>query len=892
MGKLLVSTCVALLAVQGGLAAEDQFSPQEAFFLRRMTEFWKDRDYALVKKQIEEFLATHSSSNIHEPLHAILADILYHEHDYQHALDIYKKITDAGLQTKTLVRKCQCLYLIGQYDDVIAILSSHIENQPSEETKFLLGDSLFRKMQLLSESNQQASLAAQAKPLLMSLYETSYRSKVLFPLAEVHRILGNHQEASTLFQQLSDQMPEKKEEILLQVAALQMNFDKNEAIKTYQQLVDLGKTKASEAAYNELVLLFHENRFEDLVNRSQVLSAHLTDAKKTLLYFCLGRSHFRLDHLPETIEYFEKFIQEETENTPYKRAAFLTLIHAAQKTFNSTLFDQVLEQFLTAFPNDEEAGKALLIHAKIALQEGHFDQAATDLQRLLVQFPHFPDKESLLYNHALLLSKTQKWSESRQAFLQFQEQFPSSTQIPATWPAIVQCSIQELREAAPEHQVEKKSQLAKDLGQALCKSDLFTVEERANYQYLLGQLLYDTKQYSESLSALETFSSNYPDHLSIPEALIIEAHLHRELASEPAIFVTAAEKALKVVQNQSNQTALRLQLFNSYLSIKEYDQAAQHLYHTYVIDETPIQQENALWLIHHFYEGAKKGDAQHHERATTLLKKVLMHDDNFALHFDPQQSYLEVEVLKLAELLPLTDKKKLLLSLLDFQAQHASESWKLQRQVMFELGKIHLSQNETDEALKVFDQLTASSDLTPSYFSSAALLEKSRILLSRCPECDKNASNPTIANILSTLKDLQIQKKLACEPLHLEAALEYADLRCSFAPPESRWETAIFFLGRIKEDFTAQDDPVRQEYHEARLRFPEKDLVFQAYMKCIDGEILSLEAQVAKAKGDHIHSQQCAQEATLLLEAVLKETTLTPFLKNRVESHLNQLKAL
>ena len=105
-------------------------------------------------------------------------------------------------------------------------------------------------------------------------------------------------------------------------------------------------------------------------------------------------------------------------------------------------------------------------------------------------------------------------------------------------------------------------------------------------------------------------------------------------------------------------------------------------------------------------------------------------------------------------------------------------------------------------------------------------------------------------------------------------------------------ETAIFFLGRIKEDFTAQDDPIRQEYHEARLRFPDKDLVFQAYMKCIDAEILSLEAQVAKAKGDHAHSQQRTQEATLLLEAVLKETTLTPFLKNRVESHLNQLKAL
>jgi hypothetical protein len=367
------------------------------------------------------------------------------------------------------------------------------------------------------------------------------------------------------------------------------------------------------------------------------------------------------------------------------------------------------------------------------------------------------------------------------------------------------------------------------------------------------------------------------------------AYLHRALASPPAVFVTAAEKALRVAQDPSNQTALRLQLFNSYLNLKEYDQAAHHLYHTYMIEGTSVQQENALWLIHHYYEGAKKGSTEHQNRAISLLKKILMYDDNFVLHFDPEQSYLEVEVMKLAELLPLSDKKKVLLSLLDFQARHTSLSWKLQRQAMFELGKIHLSQNETDEALKIFDELTKSSDLTPSYFSNAAILEKSRILLARCPECDKNGANPVISGILSNLKDLQIQKKLACEPLHLEAALEYADLRASFASSESQLETAIFFLSRVKEDFTTQDDPANQEYHEARLRFPDKDVLFQTYMKCIDAEILSLKAQEAKEKGDQVHYEQCSQEAKLLFETILKESSLTPFLQNRIQSHLNQL---
>ncbi len=892
MSSLFISTCLVLLAVQGNpgnMVPPENFSPQEAFFLRRMTEFWKDRDFALVKKQIIEFLKTNPSSAIHEPLQTILADILYHEHDYPQALEIYRKITDPQLQQKIGIRKCQCLYLLGEYDEVITLLTPLSQESTSEEAQFLLADSLFRKLQGINDPEKQTSLAQAAKPLLMNLYDTTYRQKVLFPLAEVHRILDDNVQASTLFKLLAEQMPEKKEEILLQVAALQMAFDKNEAVATYQQVVNLGQAKAPEAAYNELVLLFHENRFEDLIARAQILAPHLEGSKKTLFDFCMGRSHFKLEHLAESVSYFEKFIQEEAESTPYKRAAFLTMIHCAQKTQDNALFDRVLEQFLAAFSHDEEAGKALLLHAQTALKEGNIDQATTDLGRLLSQFPEFPDKESLLYNHAALLSKSQKWGESRRAFTLFTQQFPQSEQMPLIWTSIVQCSIHELKEATADLITEKKVQLANDLGDALGKSNLFTAEERSNYQFLLGQLLFDLSRFPDSLAALELFVADSAGHPSIPQALLLQAHLHRELSSPPAVFVAAAEKALEVVPDKGNQTALRLQLFNSYLTLKEYDKAAEHLYQTYVLGDTPVQQENALWLSHHYYEGAKRGDHEYHKRALGLLQRVLMLDDNFALHFDPQQSYLEVEVLKLAELLPVADKKRLLLSLLDFQKLHADQSWKLQRQALFELGKIHVSQNEIDDALKVFEELTASSDLTPSYFSNAALLEKNRILLSKCPDCDKNASNPTIAEILSTLKDLQIQKKLACEPLHLEAALEYADLRALLAPAESRTETALFFLSRIKDDFNAQDDTIRQEYHEARLRFPDKDALFQTYMKCLSAEILSLEAQAAKEQNNLEKAQLSSEQAILLFEEVLKEAPMTPFLKSRIESHLNKL---
>lgn len=894
MSHIFVSTCLFLLATQGALVQPEKLSTQEAFFLRRMTEFWKDRDFALVKKQIEEFLAAHPQSSIHDNLHAILGDILYQEHEYKKALDLYEKIAETSLQQKTLTRKSQCLYLLGNYDTVIANLTDLLKDEnknieSKEELQFLLADSLFRKLQSIADLDQQKNLALQAKPFLLGLYETSYKEKVLLPLAEVHRILEENPQASSLYIILAEKIPDKKEEILFQAASLQLTFDKNKAIETYQQIVDLGLSKAPEAAYNELLLLFQENRFSDLVGRASAISAHLTSDKKPLFNFCLGRSHFKLEAFDDAIIYFERYIKEESDSTPYKRAAFLTLITCSQKVKDPTLFDRTLEQFLVAFPHDDEAGKALLLHAQTALQNGNADQATADLGRLLLEFPQLPEKETLLYDHALLLSKIQKWGNSRDAFLAFLKEFPQTPHFNLIWTSIVHCSVQELKEALPDNLLGKKAQLANDLLQALSQSNLFTPEEQSNYQFLAGQLLFDLQHFQESLTQLSSFTVQYPDHPSMAQAYLLLAHIHRELKSAPEVFAEIAEKALATATDQENKTALRLQLFNAYLTLKEYDKAAHHLYQCHMVDNVAVQQENQLWLAHYYFESAKQGNADHEKRTVSLFQKILKTDDSFAVHFDPAQSYLETEVMKFAELLQPAAKKQLLSSLREMQVQNSSQPWKLERQTLFELGKLHLSLNEPDSALKAFDELAAGADAAPSYISNAALLEKSRILLSRCPECDRNESNPAVTQVLLTLKDLQIQKKLACEPLHLEAALEYADIRTQLASPEARRESAIFFLNRIKDDFNGKTDAISQEYHEARLRFPEKDLLFQIYMKCIEAEIFCIEAQLAKEQNDLEKAKRSEEVALALLQEVLQDNHITPYLKNRAELNLKAL---
>lgn len=891
----IFSTCCYLLAAQGTMIPQEKLTPQEAFFLRRVTEFWKDRDYVLVKKQIDEFLASHETSNIHNNLYALLGDTLYQESNYASALEYYNRISDPLLIEKVISRRLQCLYLSEKYDEVIEVLTPLLNSAEkkvdyAEEMQFILGDSLFRKMRQTSDKSLQQQLAMRAKPLLHGLFQTNYKDKVLLPLAETHRELREFEEASPLYVMLAEKCPSQQEEFLLQAAILQQEFDPLQALTTFQTVVDIGGKRASEAAYQELLLLFQHDRFSSLISRASKLEMNLDADKKALLEFCLARSYFKLDQLPEAIQHFKVFINQEPENTPHKRAAFLTLIHCAQKTDDNQLFDQTLEQFLTGYPQDEEAGKALLLHAQTALRRGEITQASYDLDRLMKSFPDFPDQETLLYDQALLLSRTEQWSASRSAFLSYLGRFPSTPHSNLIWSSIVHCSIQELKKASDDQLFEKKEQLASDLAQALALSSLFSPEEEASYQFLLGQLMFELYHFSEAIQELSYFCQKYSDHPSIPEAYLLQALSHRELKSNSELFIPVAEKALALSDDPAHQTTLRLQLFNTYLSLKEYDKAAENLYQTFIVDGNSIQQENQLWLTRYYAKRAESGDADSQGRMMELFKKVLRVDDTYAVHFDPSQTYLEAETLKFAGILGLSEREQVLRSLIKLQQTHDSLPWKLQGRALFELAKTCRALQKNDEALERFTELITKEGAISSTVRSAALLERSRLLLLGYQEGKLNEEDPNLRAILSTLKDLQIQKELLEEPVHLEAALEYADLRTALAPEHSRIESALFFLNRIKEDFNGKTDPICVEYHESRLRFPEKDQLFQTYMKCLEAEILHWEAMEAIQNNNLEKAARHKQDAVALFEEILKDDHATGYVKQRAEAKLNQIR--
>jgi len=898
MKQVYIKACVCFIALQSVVIPQEKvLSPKESFFLKRVTEFWKDKDYALVKKQINDYLAENPKCSVADNLYAILGDISFQEENYADALAAYDEINGAEFKEKTLYRHVICMYELKDFDGIIDIAAPFFaegatpKTESKEEVQFLLAESLFKKVVASEDDAEQEDFARQAKPLYQSFISNQYKELSLYPLAEIHRILSEYPQACSLYEILAEKHADKAEELLFQSATLQLAFDKKAAIETYGKVYRLNGQKAPDASYNQFVLLFQAERYDDLISLEGAIAKHLPQEKAPIFHFCLGRSHYNLGQFDKAAPYLEKYLMEENDNSAQKKSAFLTLISCAQETNDSGLFDRTLEQLITAYPNDQESAKALLLHAQKALQKDNFVQAATDLNRVISSFPDFEQRENILYDHALLLSQSKNWAESRQSFLTFLQQFPDSSHADLIWSYILNCSVQELKTASLENSQEKKEQFASDLKTCLVRQHVFTPEERSAYQFLLGKTLYELQRYNDAALELEAYTATYPNHSSSADGHLMLALSYRELGSQPEKFAENAEKALELNPHLRDHGLLHLQLFNTYLSLRQFEKAADHLFEGYIVDGMPIQNENQLWLANYYYGQTKSGDHMvASERATLLFKKILrIEDDEMHLQISSESAFLEVEALKLAELLPLQKKTLLLSALTQLQNKNSGTAWKFHRQALFELGKSYEALNETDKALKVYDTLIHTSSHASSYFSFAAELERDRLLYSHCRDEERNEANPQIIQILSSLKDLQIQKKLLSEPIHLEAALAYADIRTSLASPEARIESAIFFLNRIKEDFTLQDDALSQEYHEARHRLPEKDTLYQNYMKCIEAEMLRLEAIVAKKENRLDKAQQSEAVAMALLQEILADGATTTYLRSRAEINLKAI---
>ncbi|MBI2742305.1 MAG: tetratricopeptide repeat protein [Chlamydiales bacterium] len=867
-------------------------SPQEALQLRRIAEFWKEGDYQAAKMQILDLLSKKPDTNAREQLYTMLGDLYFFDNKHAEAVDAYAKVTDADLKKKSQLNYLRSLFSLNRYPDVIKETARELNEAGGDrfELHYLLAESLWRQGMQTKDEEKKLRILEKAKQEYRILEKTSFKEASLLPMAYIHREMKESAEAAALFLQLAQKYPDKKEELLFQAACLQVQTNKEEACKTFASVYQLAGKKAKAAAFNQLLLLFQMEKYSELITAQEIARKYLAQEKLPLVQFYIGKSHFALKNYKLAVVPLQMFLADKQASSSEVKSALLCLINCAKETRDLSLMENSVKKMGELFPEDLDYAKTLVLHAQVAEELGDVAAAREQIQRVLVAFPNHEEKEALSFEQCRLLVKAQQWEQGRAAFSDFLQTFSSSAQAASAWHQLVHAALMERKNAKEEQLGAKNEMLVSVLKEALSKDQVWKQEEKESYVFLMGKTLYSMGRWEESAKSLETFLQAFATSSSSAEAhLLVALALHRA-GTEGMNFLTHAEQALSLNPNLENRSVLRLMLYNAYL--KEAGQrqgdkdliekAADHLYACAMQNDVEVKRDNLLWLANYYYGRAKADKGGNYSaRATQLFERILK--ELKAITADTL--FLEGEALKYAELLTLVDNYQGAIALLgDLKSIYEAKpdlSWKFQRRALLDLGRAYAHVKETERAVATYDYLINTSSHTLSTAADTALLERARLEYGLLQKEEKSDANPRLSSILAALKDLQIKKRLTSEPIHLEAALDYALIKSELVPQEKRLEKLLALLKSAKEEFLSEEDPDAQEYQACRLRQSDKDQLFVTYMKFIDSLILQTQAALTE-------NEEEAKEMKLKADALLEElknsnSELTPYLRDKLE---------
>jgi TolA-binding protein len=475
---------------------------------------------------------------------------------------------------------------------------------------------------------------------------------------------------------------------------------------------------------------------------------------------------------------------------------------------------------------------------------GEHEKAATLLLPLAAsQKNPIPEhREELLFRAAALQFRQAHWDAASAAFTQFLAEFPQSSRAKAARKHLLY---------AVSRQTGNREALAAALRDFLEQDAEALSDERRHAERLLMRTLYELQRTHEAVSALRAYLNAWPDD---GEAHLLLALSEQRLGHVDA-FLASAQSALASDLDPENKHYLHTQLYNHYLAKSEYAQAAEHLFQCYLLSPATIKRDNQVWLAHYLY----RHDA-HKERARRILSDIV--------RAAPLSPSTEAEALMLVELSESSQERLSILEALEAARQaDDTQHWGQKQRSWFELATLYGKMGRQQDALRVYDTLALS---FPSFFTKAALLERARLHYALLT--DRSPESPALDGVLNAFKDLQVQRHPLSEPIHLEAAIDYACVRSELAPDAAKEAVLRQLLQKAREEFDSSE-----EYRITLRHFPEKEPLVRLYLRFMDAELLRLSAAPREDVKHAFH------------QLLAEEESLTPYLKTKIASRMESL---
>lgn len=834
-----------------------ELDPEEALALRRIADFWEEGEYQIAKSQMEDFLSEFSKNPYSDTLRMALGDLSLREKSYQTALNYYAEITDPALADKILSNRMQCLYHLQWHatlaDECEAYLRRESETTDEKshlEATYFLAIALYEQC-ISPEKDEKVvkSLAERAKPYFESLSNSELSDEVAGAFAHLRCILKDFEGASNIYLDLAKKN-DNSENLLFQAALVQSKYDKKTALQTFEEITKLAGSFAREAAYNQLILSFDLCQYEQIVSNKEIILQSVPEERKSLAHLFIGRSYLMLNQYQEASQELSAFLDLNTAHDSI-RTALLHLLEAAYRASDLTILDEAIGRLKKFDSLDVELPKALFSRAHLLKKEQKLEEAKAELRSLLVQFPTFADRPLASFEITHLEFGAKQWAACREAAQIFLQEYPSHELSMYAWRYLASSSI-ELANQAKEF----KQQCLHDLENLLREGEFLSVCERLDFQFYLAKTLFELGDADKSSSLLTSILGTEEPFGQRANAELLFAFSSRENQEH---FCRWAEAALSHQADLIPIADQHLALFNSYLQRSEeyLTQAAHHLYEAFQ-SKADIQLPNLLWLADYSYKQYEKNPSEA-KIAFDVVHFLVEKTNPYSICHETL--YLEPLILKAAKLYQHFGKLAESITLLEAlytQYKLAPElSWACENELKLYLAESILRNGERSAAEELFDEI-ASSTVYKDRFVAEAALQSARI--------KQTSEDRDLTNILSTLKNLILQKNLENEPIHLEAALDYIELQTQLEAPEQRATKRLNLLAKTKADFEMQEDLLSKDYHAGRSSLEKQNQIYLSYMNYLDAQILLAKAELDSSSEEQKELQAKAKHILLQIE--------------------------
>ncbi|MFA6118288.1 MAG: hypothetical protein WCT85_04345 [Parachlamydiales bacterium] len=878
---------------------------EETLFLRRIADFWQDGELEIAKFQIESHFKENPKSPLNDSLFAILGNIYLNEKNYSKAVSCYENIKSVDIKDKIATNLLEGLYNLKWHTRLIEECNNYIDkvdDSLKQKIIFLQALSYYDKATEINdetEKNQNFNLSKSKFELLL---DSKFQNESREYLSQIHKKLNDYQAACKYYLDLAEKDPQKKESYLFQAALLESTFDKEKAIKTFDEIISLNPNNAADAAYNKLILLFDMKKYDSIILDKNKFLSIVKSEKHPLINLFIGKSFFYSNDFQNAIDHLQKSLAVEDKTSNEFKIALLMLIQSAFNLNNIEVFNNAFEEYASKFPNDENLFENYFAKAVIIKKNEKLSEAKELFEKISKDFKESENNEKFLFEHAHLLFLMNDVENSKIKFKELLQKFPNQELAKPSHSYLINLIILQIqKEESSENKNFLRNSLICEIQSVLEKESLFSQKEISEYQFLLSKTYYDLENYEQALSLLKNIlkiNEQNPELFSknrLSEINLLTAFCHKNINENLNEFIHFAKIALDLSEDKTNHFVTYLNLFNSYLSLSKKGDlvdennllnAALYLYKAYEHSPKQVIKENLLWLSDYYSNLVHKYMSENYknslvaslenttycQRAITILKDLILeNDENF-----------ESSSVKLSYLYKFQDNineaKKIITSLIETYRQNPEKPYKHFEECVYLLATIYDNENLKDQALCLYQEFF-NNFKQENPFKSKASLHYDRLQLSNISKENFSPDNKELEKIISSLKTISLQKNLENEPTHLEAALDYVDVICSMEGANN-WKKRLFLLGRTKENFISQDNLVSQDYQTLKSSSKDKEKIFNSYINLIDIEKYISLGYLEK-NDSHIK-----KAAALLEEMNTKDFICTKFLENRVNKNL------